>query len=373
MLAAIVERLSHTMPHVKLAVNPSVGPYEDRVRYGLLQRFDAATAGRLGWLREKLLHEGYQRRYGLVRECDVVAILDTSGFALGDVLPEAFAHSKARKFARWRSQGKEIILLPQAMGPFGRPATRDASRLILESSNLIFARDVASFDHASKLVPGHHGLRLARDFTNLVDGPHPSISDPSRRRAAIIPNAMMLRHGTTAMQEAYVPFMARCVEQLREIGIDPCILLYETNMDRELAEEICQRVPGGAQILEEQDAVKLKGITGEFWLTVGSRFHGLVNALSQGVPSVGTSWSHKYLALFSDYERPNWLLDPTMDPDGALELLSGIIQNREAEHLHLLSCSSRLKCKTAKMWAEVEELLKKSNKVNCKSSHGIQS
>lgn len=66
-----------------------------------------------------------------------------------------------------------------------------------------------------------------------------------------------------------------------------------------------QRIP----VLDPQHALKIKWIIGQSKLVISSRFHGLVSALSQGVPVIATGWSHKYQELLRDYEVEDWLFD----------------------------------------------------------------
>jgi len=44
-----------------------------------------------------------------------------------------------------------------------------------------------------------------------------------------------------------------------------------------------------------------KGIIASSRALIGSRYHALVGALSQGTPAIGTGWTHKYQALFAEY------------------------------------------------------------------------
>jgi polysaccharide pyruvyl transferase WcaK-like protein len=205
MLAAIVDRFRWTMPEVRLAVRPSVGPYSRRAHYGLLQVFDPRSAGRLGWFIERIVHRGYRSQYGLVAESEIDAVLDASGFALGDAWQPEWVEGTARTFERWHRDGKKIILLPQALGPFENAPIRNAARRAFACTHLVYARDAESANHVRDLLADTAVLREAPDFTGLVEGRLPADFEVRERLVALVPNAQMLRHGDSATRTQYVP------------------------------------------------------------------------------------------------------------------------------------------------------------------------
>ena len=114
-------------------------------------------------------------------------------------------------------------------------------------------------------------------------------------------------------------------------------------------------------IIIEEDPRKIKGILGVCEGTIGSRSHGLVSALSQGVPALGTSWSHKYEMLFKEYEFSEGLVSIHSDSKELGERINLILDREKSAGLraNLNQVNKRLRKLSEKMWNEVFECIGK--------------
>jgi len=92
-------------------------------------------------------------------------------------------------------------------------------------------------------------------------------------------------------------------------------------------------------------------------LVVSSRYHACVCALSAGIPCLGTSWSHKYETLFTEYEVSGLL----MGPDTSLADLQQMMRSLTATDLdirhRLIERASVRKAETEELWRLVGQIL----------------
>lgn len=291
---------------------------------------------------------------------EVDVVLDLSGFAYGDPWGPLKVQTAARYYNQIHRRGGKIVLMPQQLGPFDRTSVRAAFHHLSEHCDLIYARDAVSHGMASEVVAEPAVLRQAPDFTILQPGTPPR-DDRFAGRACIVPNAKMLDKTTAETKIAYPVFLRRCVDALAERGISSFVLIHEhAGGDHEIAQELSDAVEG-IEVIDESRPLRIKGIIGASHITIGSRFHGLVSALSQAVPSLGTSWSHKYQMLFAEYGCPECLLDPTLSDEALSQALNNVLVDRKRSALMttLRERNDQQQQRVNEMWEEVETLVAK--------------
>jgi colanic acid/amylovoran biosynthesis protein len=301
MLEAIRERLSQALPEARLAV-PITTPFETRSAYGLYAtmahdayRFD--VAGIAGLLPAKL-----RAKFGLIAPAEVDVVIDASGFGYGDYWGlRKLERRLAGPVAKWKRPGRVAILLPQALGPFEKPGMAAAFRRAVDALDLVFVRDRVSLAHVHAVVGENPRVRLAPDFTNLL---HPTLPDrlrPLAGSALVVPNEKMVAGETPERREEYLRFLESAIAAIRRSGREATILMHEGEGDRRIAAEVNLRLDRPAPIIDEGSPLVTKAVIAAADLIVSSRFHGLVSALSAGVPALACGWSHKYAELMGDY------------------------------------------------------------------------
>jgi colanic acid/amylovoran biosynthesis protein len=146
------------------------------------------------------------------------------------------------------------------------------------------------------------------------------------------------------------------MERIRAAGYEPVLLVQETGRDPALARRLSRRLDPSVPVALETDAVRIKGIIGASAAVITSRYHSLVCALSQGVPCLATSWSHKYRHLVDEYGYGEALVrSPDALPDAVSRLLDPHVMARDRSHLLLVAEPIRDRARA--MWAAVFEMI----------------
>ena len=283
---------------------------------------------------------------GTVTEDELDAIIDASGFAFGDQHPLRRTAQFADDVERWKARGKLVVLLPQALGPFNQPEMKAAFARVLKSADLVYAREPESMSNARSVCPDAASLREAPDITHLIK-PLPLEDVGELNRACIIPNQRMIEMAKSKREaEAYVSMLVAAIRAIEGQNVEPVILVHGED-DIPLIEEILSRLGKDLPVISETNPVKIKAEIGRSRLVFGSRFHALVSALSQGVPAIGTSWSHKYEMLFADYACPDLIL-PVTTKEGSVKALIdhvlGASYSELVKKIRLRPARSKIRC-----------------------------
>lgn len=364
MLYAILDKVKKEIPDAEFAMaatnSSGLAPYLKRAELRLYQKPQLWFKGyQFGFL-ANLIPSKLRDKYGIVLDKDIDIVFDAAGFEYTDQWKGQACYELADSCRRWKKNGTKVILLPQAFGPFESKSNRKSIQITIKNSDIVFAREKVSYDYLVDVAGECQNIQIAPDFTNLVEGIIPENFDKNTNRFCIVPNYRMIDKTNKKDSEAYLPFMIEVTRYAYEKGQKPFILVHEGANDLMLAEKIRDAVSSEIQIIKEAHPLKIKGILGVSSGTVGSRFHGLVSALSQGTPSLATGWSHKYQMLFEDYGFPEGLLNVQMTKEELHGVMDLIINdtNRAKVTETIQNNSAILKQETKKMWNEVMAVIK---------------
>jgi polysaccharide pyruvyl transferase WcaK-like protein len=352
MAAAVSERIYRHGKNRLILVEHFFGSPQDRHRYGLWQSQPKPGKIGRGWLVSRLMHPPIRSQYEIYGDDDVDVYLDASGFQYSDQWGPIAARELETRMARAARLGQKYIFLPQAFGPFNDPEVAEPLRRAFPLAELIYARDPQSAKHVTQLIGESNKVRLAPDFTSLVspiEPPHNRIKQPF---GVLVPNCRMLDKTDAAISQSHVSSLAMAANVMGKSGFS-VILLAHSPADRSLAQQITQSADVPIDVLDERDPKIMKGYISISRFVIGSRFHALQSALSQGVPCLVSGWSHKYLEMCRDYQCESFFVEGPLDKPRVTSFIDTVCQSPDLI-ANLKGSSNKLKQKSIQMWEEIE-------------------
>jgi colanic acid/amylovoran biosynthesis protein len=365
MLQAVIQRLSQetTLQPKFVAGTGCTAPDNLQIRKAGL--YQIPKFFRFHYRLDKLLPQFALDPYGLAKEESVNAIIDAGGFQFGDQW--SYGYSKetnkalSQYYRRYKNQGAKIIFLPQAFGPFTNPLARERVKLVFDYADIIYAREKVSYQYLMEIFGENEKIKLAPDFTNLVEPlANPSLLKQIRGGVCLIPNARMTDKTDESVANSYEDFLHKTTELILSKNEHLILLNHEGPGDWQLIQNIKAQFPNHQEqitAINNLNALEVKAVIGNCKLLITSRFHGLVSGLNQQVPTLCTSWNHKYEELLNDFEVPGNILNTTNSNkfntkiEDALSNPGAYTPNQEV--------ISSLKLLTTDMWTNIIAALKR--------------
>ena len=359
MLRAVIEQLRSRRPDVVIAANAYYGDYTERARFGLHQalwpKARRSLAGTLGyWVMRR-----YGGPFGIIPPDEFDAILDLSGYCYTDALNKRSSARMKHFLGMNGRDGCKVVFLPQAFGPFESDTSRTDVSEMLDSADLIFPRDETSMGHLTAAGVEASRMQVVPDMSMGLSATGASMVDPSTSYACVVPNARILSHGDGAAKDAYVSFLTRSAEWLDKAGMAPILCKFEKSMDDELAAEVSRRARCRLPQVVPGSADELRDLVGGAKAVVGSRYHALVSALSQGVPVLATSWAHKYHHLLADYGMEEMMIQDFSDVPALESKLAELTRMASSEEAlsGLAERAALCRARLGKMWDRVDAVI----------------
>ncbi len=247
-----------------------------------------------------ILPKNLRKKFKLVRVKDIDVVLDTSGFYLGDQWPNKHMLKMVDSYKKYKKHGAKIILMPKAFGPINKEGTIALAKGLFSIADVIYARDKFSLSELEKHGIKGDKIKLCPDYSSVVKPQKDSNQEKYKGMVCLIPNFRFIDKSNIT-SDYYINSFVKIINNLRERGLESYFVIHSMIYDVDIAHKVNDQLDTKVDIIEEPDPKKLKGYIGQALFSISSRYHGIMNSLSQNVPSIGTSWNHKYVELYKEY------------------------------------------------------------------------
>jgi polysaccharide pyruvyl transferase WcaK-like protein len=262
-----------------------------------------------------LSYRYYRHFYDCIKDSD--ALLDIRGFVFipGKGVRGANGIGYYIQTLLARHRKVKHIILPQVMGPINGRGLRWLALNSLKKASLIAARDPKTKNVLEGIgVSRYRKVELFPDIAFLFEP-----ADRARRQEllqildlkekqyiALTPNVRIYeRSNTSDGANTYLESLLGTINFIRtRMDKDVLLIPHEHSATRQddswVIERLLERLGDRKRITvwgADASAAEVKAVIGGAYAVVGSRYHSLIAALSLGIPSVATSWSHKYEEL----------------------------------------------------------------------------
>ena len=317
--------------------------FERKAGRRLRQRFNRFLTGRV------------MHRSGFVLPDEIDLVLFAAGFNYGDQLADLYTPAniadEVRYFASFTKPGRKFVLLPQALGPFRTPQAKEKMTRLYPYVDLVYAREDVSAANLREIIPDAKNVSTVPDFTCLCEPLDEPIRLKAKQYVVLIPNMRMVDRTEEKISRAYTAFCVKLVRALSDRGETVILLNHEGKDDEALCHEINASCGNSLMVLSGLSGIDCKAVIARAKLVVSSRFHGVVSGLVEGVPTLSTSWSHKYGELLKEHGRPGNALD-VLDVDGSVAKACDALEHPE-EYVSAPGCAERVRGCVLAMWDEI--------------------
>ncbi len=260
-------------------------------------------------------------------------VIDVSGYALGDTWGIESSQYYQYHNSIFESFGKPVVFLPQAWGPFTNQSMRQLTAAAINLSDFAYARDKRSYQYMSELEGvNRQKIGLAPDIAYQFKGASTAhamralkengLISTKKNMVGIMPNMQVyVRTEGNGPENKYVKLLIDLAKYfLNKQNLSIVLIPHQVQPvenpkipdDRFLCDLIKISLGNVSDVVVLRDyysAEILKAIIGKMDLIIGSRYHGIIAALSQMIPTLVLGWSHKYFELLCDVGIKQYIAD----------------------------------------------------------------
>ncbi len=280
------------------------------------------------------------------------------------------------------NKGKNLVLLPQTMGPFKKEMFKRTTKYICNNSKMNYARDLISYNILKEDIGVNQDkIKYCADLAFYMK--------PLETKEAILIkekvgndllvgiNVSGLLYNGGYSQNNMFNFITDYKDLMNSITkmflekydnvqvvFIPHVIVEDFPVEDDL--QVCLNMysnfnkdfPGRVHVLKQHlREDEIKGMLKQCNFFIGGRMHSCIGAISSGVPTVPIAYSRKFIGIWEQFGLESFVADPRKKKkEELLETIKNAFENREGSIEKITSTNTRFKNELASMFSSIEEL-----------------
>ena len=252
------------------------------------------------------------------RKVDVV--LDVSGYQLTSQQSLSSNYRLLRYIETAKKKGKLIFLLPQSFGPFKYNDKNIDSciRETLQYPKIIFAREKQGMKDIKEKYGITKNVILSVDtvlqasavkkeniYSIIPDSD--CVQLETKDNVGIIPNTQLLNHGNI---DEILSYYKAIITRLLEL--EKNVYVFRHSNDLPLCKKIVEKIDKTEHVFlieQEFDCFQYSEFVKSFDYIIASRYHSIIHAYKNMIPSIILGWADKYHELAQTFHQDKYVFN----------------------------------------------------------------
>ncbi|MFH2044627.1 MAG: polysaccharide pyruvyl transferase family protein [Pseudomonadota bacterium] len=261
--------------------------------------------------------------------------------------------------------GKDLVMLPQTIGPFKSRFAKSFASYILNRAKMIYSRDHESLKELREL-PGlcysADRFKFCYDVGFILDAIRPKIVDIPGMQENVEVNTVIVglnisgllymggytKNNMFELRVNYQDLVYKMIDFILKneniiIVLVPHVFGSHDHLESDST--VCERIYEDLKVKYSNRIAYVRGsynqneikyIIGMCDFFIGSRMHACIAALSQTIPTVSIAYSRKFIGVMETIGAKSLVADPrTLEIDDILKIIDETFSKRDAVKKHL--------------------------------------
>lgn len=253
--------------------------------------------------------------------------------------------------------GKELILLPQTLGPFNKRLPSAIARYIMNKAKTVYSRDKTGLEEMKGFMGNKYSsdkFIFSYDLGFVLDPIKPEKMElegflEKQREGALkiglnISGLLAIggytRNNMFGLKVDYTELVHELIDILiNKNGANVILIPHVFGENDESDSTICEKIYNELKekyrdnlflVQRRYNQNEIKYIIGLCDFFIGSRMHACIAGLSQHVPAVGIAYSKKFLGVFQSIGAESLVVDPCkIGKEEIITRIIGALEKRE--------------------------------------------